>query len=122
MQRFGVHLSLYRAMCSQETGICNCNATLHVDGAHCDVCEEEFLNENGGSVTGNDGYPLAHMDAVPFNALSNPERLFQNVELDPNEERITATTRRLKRFALDASVGVCLVTLSECLHIPQCVC
>ena len=103
---FGVYSSLYRAMCSQETGICNCNATLHVDGAHCDVCEEGFLNENGGTVPGNDGCPLAHMDAVTFDALSDPEPLVQDVGLDPNGERITATTRRLKRFTLDAPVGV----------------
>ena len=103
---FGVYSSLYRAMCSQETGICNCNATLHVDGAHCDVCEEGFLNENGGTVPGNDGCPLAHMGAVTFDALSDPELLVQDVGLDPNGERITATTRRLKRFALDAPVGV----------------
>ena len=103
---FGVYSPLYRAMCSQETGICNCNATLHVDGAHCDACEEGFLNENGETVAGNDGCPLAHMDAVTFDALSDPEPLVQNVKLDQNGEKITATTRRLKRFALDAPVGV----------------
>ena len=30
--RFGVYSLLYRATFSQQTGICKCNATLHVDG------------------------------------------------------------------------------------------
>ncbi len=62
-------------MCSQETSICNCNATLHVDDAHCDVCEEGFLSENVETVPGNDRCPLAHMDAVTFDALCDPELL-----------------------------------------------
>ncbi len=103
---FGVYSSLYRAMCSQEMGVCNCNATLHVKGAHCDVFEEGFLNENGGTVPGNDECPLDHMDAVTFDAFCDPEPLVQDVSIDPNGERITTKTSRLKRFAQYAPVGV----------------
>ena len=106
MQRICCLLAAVERCAVKKRVFCNCNATLHVNGAHFDVCEEVFLNENGGTVPGNDGCPLAHMDAVTFDAFYDPEPLVQDVGLDPNGERITATTGRLKRFALDAPVGV----------------